>query len=600
MIAGGAKVWRGSLNGTSPKRGAVMQRFAAIAIPLLAIWITVAMVWYQHEVDERKGKLVQSEQERIGVLASRMGHEIDAMALRLLMFSSNIELRQLLLDGGGVNSRPAFEQEFLAYMRLGGLLDQGRVLDAHGMELLRINGHQKNQPYLVPVAQLQAKGRRPYFLRAAALPAGGVDISPINQNVEQGKIEQPLRLTLRVSTPIRAEDDSLLGVLVFNYRVDQLLGLMAEYDLLLGAGPFWLRAPRSSTATGVVAGEERRNISTQLADALDHLSQQKRGWLSVNNGDGLLVFTALGTQTKAGYLHSPDSPAKVHGWHDWRVLSLMPEKMLPGSTLAFFLPLLFSFSLLLALASWLWARVGLQRELAVRQSGQLAFENRRLARRLFAVQEEERRLLAQELHDEMGQSLAAIKTNAVFILRHCSKENVEKVAESAEDVRVISARLFQVVRQRLRLLRPPLLDHAGLNICLRETVASWQKQTGINCKILIDGDMDALGGDVSIGIFRIIQEALTNISRHAHANSAYIYLHRRVATSPEEKDIIDLEIRDNGIGMHEDKVSSGLGLVGMRERAWALGGSFGISSSPGNGMSITVRLPFQSDLKQGG
>jgi len=251
------------------------------------------------------------------------------------------------------------------------------------------------------------------------------------------------------------------------------------------------------------------------------------------------------------------------------------------------------------LASWLWARVGVQRELAMQQSDRLAYENRRLTQRMFALQEEERRLLAQELHDEMGQSLMAIKTNAVLILRHNQEADGGKTAESAEDIRAISTHLFQVVRQRLRQLRPPLLDHAGLNVCLKDAVSSWEQRTGIRCRLRIDGEIDHLDGATSIGVFRIIQEALTNISRHAQASSVSIHLRRRLSRPPQEKDMLDLEIKDNGIGIDADKQTAGLGLVGMRERAGALGGSFSISSEQGNGVSIIVHIPLQFGQDEG-
>jgi signal transduction histidine kinase len=588
LIADDAQV-RQILDEASPKRSAVAQRFVSIAIPLLTLWIAAAMIWYHHEIDEKKKVVVRIELERIDTLAGRMAHEIDSMAFRLLLFSTNTELQQMLADADGVISHPAVEQEFLAFMRLSKLLSQGRVLDAHGMELLRIN-HDRNRPYFLPVEELQPKDQAPYFRRTAALPAGKVDVSPINLNVERGKTEQSARLILRLSTPIRTDDGSLLGVLVFDYRAKQLLALMSENDLLLGTGPFWLRAPRSATETGLVAGEVRRALSMQLADSLNHISREKNGWFPVSDDDGLLVFTSLDKRPEASHIQWPKT--HTHDRYNWRLLSLLSKDTHPVLTMAFFLPLLVSFSILLILASWLWARVGLQRELAVRHSSQLAYENRRLAQRLFAVQEEERRLLAQELHDEMGQSLTAIRTNAVLILRNCSRGEEMKVAESAEDIRSVSAHLFHVVRQRLRQLRPPLLDHAGLNICLKESITSWQQRTGIDCKLRIEGNMDDLNSEVSIGIYRIIQEALTNVSSHAQASSVYIRLRRLVPTSPEEQDVINLEIRDNGIGMHEDEVSSGLGLVGMRERARALGGSFSISASPGNGIAIVVHIPL--------
>lgn len=226
-------------------------------------------------------------------------------------------------------------------------------------------------------------------------------------------------------------------------------------------------------------------------------------------------------------------------------------------------------------------------------------ENRLLVSRTLRVQEEERRILARELHDELGQSLTGIKMTASAII----KEN-PKSAAASESIVSICDHLFLVVRSMMRRLRPTMLDDLGLAASLEDMVNNWREQnpqTKINLKcenVIEDCDEAA-----KIHLFRIVQEALNNIARHSNAKNVEVNI-KAIACNASIKlkaklesatDCICLEIIDDGQGFDVDQQNPGFGLLGIRERAESLDGKFGLQTKPGKGVSITVEIPIKVD-----
>jgi len=221
---------------------------------------------------------------------------------------------------------------------------------------------------------------------------------------------------------------------------------------------------------------------------------------------------------------------------------------------------------------------------AERRTKKLLQENRRLTRRLFSVQELERRHLSRELHDELGQWLTAIQAEAQTI-RGKSKA-CATCRKSAQAIISSADQIHQVVHRILHRLRPVVLDQLGLADSLEELVGQWRDHhPDIYCELTLEGALDDFDEVTNMTLYRTVQEALTNISSHADASQASIRLRR-------EPDHILLSVADNGLGMDMDLPSLGLGLLGMRERAIAAEGEFSLTSKPGQGLSIKVKLPL--------
>lgn len=209
-----------------------------------------------------------------------------------------------------------------------------------------------------------------------------------------------------------------------------------------------------------------------------------------------------------------------------------------------------------------------------------------LAERSLAIQEQERRRLAHELHDELGQSVSAIKALAVSIGQRAPAGG--GVAASAATIALVCTDIYDVIRRMMGRLRPVILDQFGLASALATMVDDWNaRHERTFCRFELDGEIPAeLPEDLGINLYRIAQEALTNIAKHAEATEACVRLSCRPGGP------LLLSIADNGRGFERDAATSGLGLVGIRERAHAVRGQLSLDTQPGSGTEFRLSVPL--------
>lgn len=235
-----------------------------------------------------------------------------------------------------------------------------------------------------------------------------------------------------------------------------------------------------------------------------------------------------------------------------------------------------------------------QGKLAVEQTVELLQQNRELVQHLFSLQENERRHLARELHDEVGQWLTAIQLYAQAIVE---KTRTTQPGISADAGVIIKSaqRVTQHVRSIMHSLRPAELDEAGLVDGLRQLVKRWRIQyPDIECRLSIDGELDNLDDRINITVFRIVQESLTNVARHAGADCVAVELQRR-GPGEASPGMVLLAIEDNGKGLDYTAASKGLGLPGIRERVLAVRGELALSRpKQGKGLCLGVKIPVDS------
>ena len=210
-------------------------------------------------------------------------------------------------------------------------------------------------------------------------------------------------------------------------------------------------------------------------------------------------------------------------------------------------------------------------------------ENRALIRESISIQEEERRHLARELHDEFGQSVTAIKAMAAALRNHGDANR-----EAAAHIMDMCDRLFGVVRAMMRRLRPSILDELGLSASLEDLVENWRiGQPALAIECACEAALDELAGEASIHLYRIVQECLTNVARHAEACRVSIHL-----GLADAEGWIELAFRDDGRGFDPAQPRRGFGLAGMKERVAGLGGQFTLETGPGSGTAIDIRIPY--------
>ncbi len=209
-----------------------------------------------------------------------------------------------------------------------------------------------------------------------------------------------------------------------------------------------------------------------------------------------------------------------------------------------------------------------------------------LAARLQQAREEERKMVARDLHDQIGQILTAVKMDVAWAVQRMpsSKDSVRDRLKGS--VELINEGV-RSVRQICSGLRPGILDDLGLAAAIEWQMNEFASRTGISCQATVLPGELSLGGDRATAIFRIFQECLTNIARHANARSV------RASLYQQDEDLI-LAVADDGKGFSESEVAGSLGVLGMKERAQACGGSVQVSSSPGKGTTVTVRIPVHA------
>lgn len=222
---------------------------------------------------------------------------------------------------------------------------------------------------------------------------------------------------------------------------------------------------------------------------------------------------------------------------------------------------------------------------------ELLATNRRLVKELFRVQENERRTLAHELHDELGQWLTAILAENEVILHSAKKDSI--VITSAKAIRDCIQRMHDLISSMLQQLRPTLLDTLGLPKALLELRKKWcSHHQNIALELKFEGELSIFDEEMNITVFRLVQEGLNNICSHSEATWARISLtHENIESSPVG--CLQLEVQDNGKGYDVNQQFTGLGLLGMRERVIAMNGTLSVHSVPNKGTEITIRIPIE-------
>jgi PAS domain S-box-containing protein len=216
-------------------------------------------------------------------------------------------------------------------------------------------------------------------------------------------------------------------------------------------------------------------------------------------------------------------------------------------------------------------------------------ELRALAARLSDIREEERRLIARELHDQVGQALTVLKFDVTWLRGRLGGDGAADVTARLERMDDLLVTTLDTTRRISASLRPALLDELGLPAAIEGQAREFEERTGVACEVRVSQDGAAFPPATALTLFRILQEALTNVARHAHAHHVTIELE-----VPAGGDEAVLTIADDGEGIDGDAIGrpTSLGLVGMRERALAIAGTVAISGAAGKGTTVTVTAPL--------
>jgi len=214
-------------------------------------------------------------------------------------------------------------------------------------------------------------------------------------------------------------------------------------------------------------------------------------------------------------------------------------------------------------------------------------ELQHLSGRLVRAQEEERKAIARELHDEIGQALTAVDVGLAVAEGAVSADG--RAGAAIHEARIITQGALGGVRDLAQLLRPSMLDDFGLPETLKWYLRKFSDRTGVRTELIEDRLHERLSIDIEVCVYRTIQEAMTNVSRHAQATACRVFVQRLAAS-------LIVTVEDDGVGLQAPGTGAaarreGLGLVGIRERVSELGGTFRIDGKSGNGTRLTIELP---------
>jgi two-component system sensor histidine kinase UhpB len=217
---------------------------------------------------------------------------------------------------------------------------------------------------------------------------------------------------------------------------------------------------------------------------------------------------------------------------------------------------------------------------------------RQLSRQLIRVQEDERRALARELHDEMGQTLTAIGVTAAYLERNAERLDARHIVECAHDLRRDVRTSGEQLRDMLKRLRPHGLKGPGLASALRELLASWQQRSsGISFRLEMPAKLPPLSEDAGLVLYRVVQEAMTNVVRHSGAKCCRVMIDADVGA-------LRLRVEDDGCGLSSDGPNRGSGLLGIEERLDMVNGSLELGSGQSRGLYLHISLPL-TEIEQG-
>ena len=225
------------------------------------------------------------------------------------------------------------------------------------------------------------------------------------------------------------------------------------------------------------------------------------------------------------------------------------------------------------------------------QSRRMQEQLQLLSRRVLSAQEEERKRISRELHDVIAQVLTGINVR-LTVLKTEATLNTKGLTKNIARTQRLVEKSVDIVHRFARELRPAVLDHLGLIPALHSFMKSFMKETGIRVSLTAFAGLEELSSAKRTAIYRIAQEALTNVSRHAQASRVGVRIEKR-------RNVIYIQIKDNGKSFDVERIwharrSQRLGLLGMRERAAMVGGSFAVESTQGNGTTIKIQIPFHN------
>lgn len=559
----------------------VLWRIPIFVGPPLAI-LVAALVW-MYVRDRELDRLVAQEQclRVVELEAEILSRELVWATSALLDMAADREVIEFLTAR---DRRAEVEEEFRRYCEASRVFEQIRILDHSGTEIVRVDWDGQDAT-VRPPEELQEKAARYYVGRGWNLPRGAVYVSRFDLNIEHGRVEEPWRPVIRLATPCFDRSGRKRGLLVMNYlgadllkRIRRAAEAAPGWSALVNESGYFLEAPAPASAWAFQFGEPP-TFAGRHSTAWAWMSDRPVGVFDVDR----TMYTYRHIEIETGHRASADDRIDLDLW---AIAAVPHDKLYAGSRhrLGRTAKAGGVLALLLLLTAWRLAWVGTLRRRHERSLERSQGRLRKLSKRLLDVQEAERRRLSRDLHDDIGQLATAMM---IDLQRARKLEDPGAKDELIQRAHTGSKQLLDSVRRVSASLRSSEIDDLGFENALRAHLRQITERTDLEVDLTIDVEDDLLSSEVTTHLFRVIQEALSNVLKYAGVDRVSL----AVRTSPG---LATLVVEDRGRGFDPAVPADGIGLVGMRERVELLGGRFTLVSAPGRGTRIEAEIPLFS------
>lgn len=552
------------------------------------------MTLYVQERGHEDSLLQQQELQRVDEQFEFLTGEIESVRSDVLYLSEQTAL-QRLLDGDQA-ARRNLELEYARFATRRSVYDQVRFLDTTGKEVIRVN-FRKGSAEVVSVNNLQTKADRYYYQSAVQLSVGEVFVSEFDLNVEHGQIERPLAPVLRILTPVIDDAGNTRGLLALNYKGDHLLRALKEPShpgstLLVNSAGQYIHGPTPEDAWGWLLGHSQA-FPQHFPVAWEKIAAEANGQFSTD--EGIFTFrrvTLSRSSTRGRAIETSQTPIKNAGDAELILVTFVPPELRYAASTKLLRQLMWMYAgamILLTTFGWYWARSASIRRQQANSIVASEARLRALSDQLLMAQEEERRNISRELHDELGQQVTAIGLDLRSAVRQQDGARARALLERAIEE---TDHLLESVHEVASRVRPSVLDDLGLHDAVESLTSEIGRRTDVTVTTKLDFGDHRVSPKIGENVYRILQEGLLNVVRHAGTRQAFV-------TIELEPNQLRMTLEDHGVGFDpQRRDDSRLGILGMQERAELLGGRFFLSSKRGGGGTrIDISIPLTNSRK---
>ena len=577
------------------------RQFAVVTLTTAGLIAVLATIYFLERGNEWELRVEQS-QHRLDLAEEIFDRNLDRVRADLLFVAELPEV--IAIDSARPETFASAAAVFRDFLIRQQTYSQVRIIGVDGMELIRVewDGHDAK---LIPRTALQDKSNRYYVSEALDLSPEEIYTSEFDLNLEQGEIERPLNPVLRFVTPLvpHHQPKEPQFLLVFNYRGDELLGQLSEISLpgrtylVRGDGQFLL-GPTSETQWGWLLGHSSHLFSE--FEGVDRNVLQTRQVQLLDSG----CFAVRPIPMSPGELDEDPVPER-----ELYCVSHIPSSAtFAGTSKLLYRQIFVGGCMLIPLVviTRFWAAAIDRRALQNQRIAASERKLRELSARLVNLQEEERRAVSREIHDSLGQQATAINLN----LRMLKESLPEHAGQEVDRLIEESGQLLKELHGFATRVRPAELDDLGLKQALESHIWDYEARTSIQCKFEFCIGEASIDDRVSENVFRLVQEALNNIAKHAKAHHAVIRLDIK-RDRDDGRQLLRLTVDDDGVGFTgshrdsdictDDPVPAGqpdhrparrLGILGMQERVDLLGGRLLLQPGPELGTRLFIQIPI--------